>query len=135
LAVTATPVWADTGVDISMMATLEFANHRYAQMSCAMNVANHRRAVIMGTAGTIETEYINHPSEAVPSHLRVRRGIANTVPFEDVAAPHGSGFKYEAEAFADMVRRYDLVAFDRAAAFSVDIAATLEASATSARIG
>jgi len=135
LSVTATPVWADTGVDISMMATLEFSGNRFAQMSCAMNVANHRRAVIMGTAGTIETEYINHPSEAVPSQLRVRRGIANTIPFEDVPAPIGSGFNFEAEAFADMIRRHDVAAFERAASFSTDIAATLEAIAHSARAG
>ena len=135
LRVTATPVWADTGVDISMMATLEFADHRYAQVSCAMNVANHRRAVIMGTAGTIETEYINHPSAAVPSQLRIRRGIANTIPFEDIAAPDGSGFRYEAEAFAALVRNPDPVVLAREAAFSIDIAATLEAIAKSARSG
>jgi len=135
LRVTATPVWADTGVDISMMATLEFADHRYAQVSCAMNVANHRRAVIMGTAGTIETEYINHPSAAVPSQLRIRRGIANTIPFEDIAAPDGSGFRYEAEAFAALVRNPDPVVLAREAAFSIDIAATLEAIAQSARSG
>jgi predicted dehydrogenase len=135
LRVTATPVWAATGVDISMMATLEFANQRYAQVSCAMNVANHRRAVIMGTAGTIETEYINHPSAAVPSQLRIRRGIANTIPFEDVPSADGSGFRYEAEAFAALVRKPDPAALAAEAAFSIDIAATLEAIAQSARSG
>ena len=135
VSVTAIPVWAPSGVDISMMATLEFANHRYAQMSCAMNVANHRRAVIMGTDGTIETEYINHPSDAVPSQLRIRRGIANTIPFEDIAAPNGSGFRYEAEAFAAMVRGNDAAGFEEAARFSIDIAAMLEAIAKSARSG
>jgi predicted dehydrogenase len=135
LRVTATPVWADTGVDISMMAMLEFANHRYAQVSCAMNVANHRRAVIMGTAGTIETEYINHPSAAVPSQLRIRRGIANTIPFEDMPSADGSGFRYEAEAFAALVRNPDPGALASEAAFSIDIAATLEAIAQSARSG
>jgi predicted dehydrogenase len=135
VSVVATPVWASTGVDISMMATLEFSGQRYAQMSCAMNVANHRRAVIMGTQGTIETEYINHPSDAVPSQLRIRRGIANTIPFEDVASANGSGFKCEAEAFAAMIRTSDAAAFEDAAQFSIDIAATLEAIAQSARSG
>jgi predicted dehydrogenase len=135
VSVTATPVWASTGVDISMMALLEFPAHRFAQMSCAMNVANHRRAIIMGTAGTIETEYINHPSEAVPSQLRFRRGIANTIPFADISAPNGNGFRYEAEAFADMIRQSDAAAFEEAARFSIDIAAMLEAIAQSARAG
>ena len=133
--VTATPVWASTGVDISMMAMLEFANQRFAQLSCAMNVANHRRAVIMGTQGTIETEFVNHPTAEVPSQLRVRRGIANTIPFEDVPAAIGNGFRFEAEAFADVVRRRDFAAIERAAAASIDIARMLEAIAYSARSG
>jgi predicted dehydrogenase len=135
LRVTATPVWAATGVDISMLALLEFAGDRYAQVSCAMNVANHRRATIMGTAGTIETEYINHPSAAVPSQLRIRRGIANSIPFEEMPSTDGSGFRYEAEAFAALVRQPDPAALAREAAFSTDIAATLEAIAQSARSG
>ncbi len=137
--VQAMPVWtpgnADQRVDISMMATLEFANQRYAQISCAMNVANHRRATIMGTQGTLETEYLNHTGSAVPSQLRVRRGIANTIPFEDVNAAMGSGFKFAAEAFADVVRRRDFAAVDRARQASLDIAQTLEAIAHSARTG
>jgi predicted dehydrogenase len=131
----ATPVWADTGVDISMLATLEFANNRSAQISCAMNVANHRRATLMGTQGTVETEYLNHTGRAVPSQLRVRRGIANTIPFEDVPAAMGSGFKFAAEAFADVVRRRDFAAVIRAQQASLDIAQTLEAIALSARTG
>lgn len=139
LRVHATPVWAggsaEDSVDISMMATLEFARRRAAQISCAMNVANHRRATIMGTQGTIETEYINHPSPQVPSQLRVRRGIANTIPFEEVPAAMGNGFKFEAEAFADVVRRKDHAAIERASRASVDIAHMLEAIARSARSG
>lgn len=135
LRVSATPVWAGTGVDISMMMTLEFPQQRYAQVSCAMNAANHRRATIMGTQGTIETEYINHPTAAVPSGLRVRRGTANTVPFEEITSAIGSGFKFEAEAFADVVRRGDFAAVERAAAASIDIAGMLEALAQSARSG
>jgi predicted dehydrogenase len=137
--VQATPVWAeggpDKGVDISMMATLEFANHRSAQVSCAMNVANHRRATIMGTQGTIETEYLNHTGPAVPSQLRVRRGTANTIAFEDVPAAMGSGFQFAAEAFADVVHRRDFAAIQRAKQASLDIAQTLEAIAQSARSG
>ena len=127
--------WADTGVEISMMATLLYADGRSAQMSCAMNVANHRRAVIMGTQGTIETEYINHPSAEVPSQLRVRRGIANTIPFEHIASAYGNGFAYCAEAFAKVVAERDFAAIARAEQASLDIAATLEALAKSARSG
>lgn len=127
--------WADTGVDISLMGTLLYADGRRAQVSCAMDVANHRRAVIMGTAGTIETEYINHPTAAVPSQLRIRRGIANTIPFEEIHSGIGNGFAFCAEAFAKVVAARDVAAIERAAQASIDIAATLEALAKSARSG
>jgi len=133
--VTAHARWASTGVDIGTMATLEYRDGRYAQMSCAMDVANHRRATIMGTRGTIETEYINHPSLEVPSQLRIRRGVANTIPFEDIHSVPGSGFAFCAEAFARVVAARDTDAIERAAAASLDIAATLEAIAQSARSG
>jgi predicted dehydrogenase len=71
----------------------------------------------------------------VSSQLRVRRGIANTIPFEDVPAATGSGFKFAAEAFADVVRRRDFAAVARAKQASLDIAQTLEAIALSARTG
>lgn len=139
LRVHAAPVWTQggpgKGVDISMMATLEFANDRSAQISCAMNVANHRRATIMGTQGTLEAEYLNHTSQAVPSQLRVRRGIANTIAFEDIPAAMGSGFQFAAQAFADVVRRRDFAAVARAEKASLDIAQTLEAIARSGRSG
>jgi predicted dehydrogenase len=118
-----------------MLATLEFANQRSAQITCAMNVANHRRATLMGTQGTIETEYLNHTGPIVTSQLRVRKGIANSIPFEDVPAALGSGFKFAAEAFADVVRRRDLAAVGRAKQASLDIAQTLQAIALSARTG
>lgn len=99
--------------------------------------------LVMGSAGVIETDYFNHTSTQVSGHpwgyvpgrLRVRRGLANTVPFEDVAAATGSGFRFAAEAFAKLVRDHDLDAAARAAAASVDIARTLDAIARSARLG
>jgi len=140
--VVAHATYADTGVDINLMATLLYADGRRAQLSCAMDVANHRRATIMGTAGTVETEYLNHTSDGpghpwgyLPSELRVRRGTANSIPFEPVRSATGSGFRFGAEAFADVVAMGDTAAVERAAQASIDIAATLEAIARSAREG
>ena len=144
--VQADATWAESGVDISLMATLHFADGRRAQLSCAMDAANHRRATIVGSAGTIETEYLNHtgapqcnppdnPFGYLPSQLRVRRGIANTVAFEDVHGGSGSGFRFAAEAFAKVVAERDFAAIERAAEASLDIAITLEALARSARLG
>ena len=141
--VRADAVWADSGVDISLMATLFYADGRRAQLSCAMDTANHRRATIVGSDGTIETEYLNHTSDQsgghvygyLPSQLRVRRGIANTNPFEDVITGTGSGFRFAAEAFARVIHARDFAAIERAAQVSLDNAATLEALAQSARLG
>ncbi|PQA84233.1 gfo/Idh/MocA family oxidoreductase [Limnohabitans sp. TS-CS-82] len=134
--------WADTGVDISMMATLFYADGRRAQMSCAMDTANHRRATVVGSHGTVETEYLNHTSDShthawgyLPSQLRVRQGIANSIPFEDVHSASGSGFRFAAEAFAQVMRNGDLPAIERAAAASYDVAATLDAIQESAKTG
>ncbi len=137
--------WSDTeerGVDISLMATLHYADGRRAQMTCAMDVATHRRATVIGSMGTVETEYLNHTSAQhnhpwgyLPSQMRVRRGTANSIPFEDIQSATGSGFLFAAEAFAKVVADQDFAAIDRAASASLDIAATLEAIGSSARTG
>lgn len=140
--VQADATWAESGVDISMMATLHYADGRRAQLSCAMDVANHRFASIIGTEGAIETEFLNHtsvlagghPHGYLPSRMRVRRGTAPT-PFEDIASGTGSGFRFAAEAFAEVIAKRDFEAIERAAAASLDIAATLEALAQSAKQG
>ena len=138
--------WSATGVDISLMATLHYADGRRVQMTCAMDAATHRHATIIGSRGTVETEYLNHtrgltskdsvhPWGYLHSQMRVRRGTANSIPFEDITSATGSGFLFAAEAFAKVVADKDFAAIERAARASVDIAATLEAIARSARTG
>ena len=134
--------WSESGVDISMGATLFYADGRTAQMSCAMNTSTHRRAMVVGSNGTLETEYLNHTSDThshpwnyLPSQMRVRRGTANSIPFEDLRSATGSGFRFAAEAFAEVVSKNDTGAIQRAAAASKDIAATLDAIQASARSG
>ena len=135
--------WADSGVDISTTATLFYADGRRAQLSCAMDAASHRRATIVGSAGTIDTEYLNHTSAQVgghpcgylPSQMRLRRGIANNIPFEVIESDSGSGFRFAAEMFSSLVAARDFDAADRAAQASLDNTATLEALAQSAKLG
>jgi predicted dehydrogenase len=141
--VRADATWVDSGVDISMMATLFYADGLRAQLSCAMDVANCRRATISATKGTIDTEYINHTSKLVEgdeygyltSQLRVRYGTANNIPFKDIVSEPGSGFLYAAKAFADMVRTQYFSAFEEHAVVSIENAATLEAIEASAKTG
>jgi predicted dehydrogenase len=135
--------WADTGVDLCLMATLHYADGRRAQLACAMDTASHRRATIVGSKGTIETEYLNHTSDRAGGHphgyltsqMRIRRGIANSVPFEDVRSATGSGFRFAAETFAGFVSGHHAATLARATEASIDNAATLEAIARSARLG
>ena len=141
--VSATSSWAASGVDISTSATLHYADGRRAQLSCAMDSAYHRHALIVGSHGVVETDYANHSADAVgvdprgwlPSMMRVRRGSGGETPFDAVQAPSGSGFRFAAEAFARLIAARDFAACERAAAASIDIAATLEAIALSAREG
>lgn len=131
--------WAASGVDISLAATLHYSGGRRAQLFCAMDAGHHRHATIVGSTGTIETEYLNHTSTQTaghpwgyqPSQMRVRRG---TGPLEAVISGTGSGFRFAAEAFAKVVADRDFAAIGRAAAASLDNAATLEALASSARL-
>jgi predicted dehydrogenase len=131
-----------TGVDIATTATLHFADGALAQLSCAMDMALHRHATIVGSDGVITTEFLNHTSEPgsvhpwgyQPSQLRVRRGSGNG-PFEIISSPSGSGFRFAAEAFAAVVAAKDFAAIERAGQASLDIAATIDAIVTSARSG
>jgi predicted dehydrogenase len=139
--VTAHASWSESGVDIETAATLHYGDGRRAQFSCAMNAANHRFATVVGSDGSIDTEYLNHTGEPghehgyQPSQLRVRRGIANTIAFEPIESATGSGFRFAVEAFARIVRDKDLIAMNHYAAMSLDIAATIEAVSTSSRSG
>lgn len=141
--VSAFSTMTEAGVDMSTMAILEYADGRRTQFTCAMDSANHRHATVVGTDGVIYTEYLNHTSNDpkgningyLPSLMRIRRGIAGTVPFEDLVSPSGSGFSFAAEAFSRLVQERKMHASKVYTAVSIDIAATLEAIRNSARIG
>lgn len=133
---------APTGVDIGTTATLHFDDGAVAQLHCAMDVALHRHALVIGSDGFLSTDFLNHtalPGEAhpwgyQPSQLRLRRGSGNG-PVQTVDSPVGSGFRFAAEAFAGLVARHDLAAAAEAGRASLDIAAMADAIAASARSG
>ena len=131
---------APSGVDVATAATLHYDDGAVAQMTCAMDAVLHRQASIVGSAGVIHTEFLNHTSKPgphpwgyLPSQLRVRRGGIGA--FEAPDSPVGSGFRFAAEAFATVVAARDSAAIERAAQASLDIAATLDAIVASARSG
>ncbi len=118
-----------------MAATLEFASGALAQVNCSMSGSFHRKALIVGEKGAIETSYANHAPAGGKLPLSVKRGVPGTIPFETETLPGADGFRLEAESFARMVRGGAQHWTGATEAESIDIAMTLEAIAESARAG
>ena len=127
--------WADSGVDRALVASLEYESGLLAQISCSFTTARHRKAFIVGDAGSIETAYYNDTSAQLPPHLHVKRGTGWDAKQETIETAAAGGFFAEAEAFHELVAhgwsRWVGVTPEE----SIDIALTLEALATSAREG
>lgn len=133
--VSASARWSETGVDLSVAATLEFPRGALAQISCSFATAYHRHALIAGDAGTIETTYLNHPPLGGPPVLMLRRGQTQQSVPEIVEVAPGNGFLAEAESFARLVALGPAHWTGATPAQSIDIALTLDAIADSMRSG
>jgi len=131
--VSAMSQWGPTGVDVTTLASMEFADGLLAQVSCTFATARHRHAFVAGEAGSIATTYYNDTSAAFPPLLEVKRGTGWDAAREVVETAATSGFLAEAESFHDLVRsgwsRWTGATPDE----SIDIARTLDALAASAR--
>jgi predicted dehydrogenase len=95
---------AESGVDRTVVGSLEFASGLLAQISCSFATARHRHAFIAGDAGSIETTYYNDTSAAFPPIVDIRRGVGWDAPRESIESAAIGGFLAEAEAFHDLVR-------------------------------
>jgi hypothetical protein len=100
-------------------------------MTSSLSTAGHRHAVVVGDSGVVETSYSNHAPAAGALSLRIKRGVANTVPFETEDVPGGDGFLAEGESFANMVRLGASHWNGATEAESIDTVRALEASARS----
>jgi xylose dehydrogenase (NAD/NADP) len=127
--------WADSGVDRTLVASLEFAGGLLAQISCSFATARHRQALIIGDEGSIATTYFNDTSAAFPPLLDVKRGRGWDATREIVETAATNGFLAEADAFGELVAHGPARWVGATAEESIDIALTLEALATSARSG
>lgn len=125
--------WGASGVDVTTLATMEFASGLLAQVSCTFAAARHRHAFIAGDAGSIATTYYNDTSDAFPPVLDVRRGTGWDARRERVETLATSGFLAEAESFSDLVRHGPSRWTGATMHESIDIALTLDALAASAR--
>jgi predicted dehydrogenase len=122
-----------SGVDQTLVATLEHAGGGYAQISCSFATAVHRRAIIAGSTGVIETDYHNHTNRAANPGYRIKRGTDWQADFETVAVPSEDGFRVEIDAFVDLVEREDRPAIAARRQASLDNAWTLAEILTRSR--
>ncbi len=127
--------WTQTGVDRTLVGSIEFPGGLLAQISCSFATARHRRAVLVGDAGTIATTYFNDTSAELPPLLELRRGAGLDAQEERIVAAAVNGFLAEAEAFSELIacgwERWSGATQEE----SMDIALILEALAQSAQLG
>ncbi len=121
------------GVDTTLAATLEYGGGGIAQVSCSFGTGLHRRAIIAGSAGVIDTNFHNHTIREASPSFRIRRGSDWQSAFESVPVPREDGFRLEVDAFAGLVESRDGEALAARRAASLDNAWTLAAILDSAR--
>ena len=125
----------ESGVDRTLVASLEFATGVLAQISTSFATARHRHAFIAGDAGSIGTNYFNDTSTAMPAILELKRGAGWDATRDSIENATINGFLAEADSFADLVshgwQAWTGVTPDE----SIDIALTLEALTESAHRG
>jgi xylose dehydrogenase (NAD/NADP) len=133
--VCASAKWHPSGVDETLVGTLEHASGMMAQISCSFTAAIHRQALIAGTGGLLETYYMNTPTPAQPAALRLKRGVTRDAVAETVEVVALNGFMAEAESFARLVRLGPGHWNGVTRVESLDIAITMDALLQSARLG
>lgn len=122
--------YTQSNVDQTVTAMLEFPCGVLGQISCSMSSSFHRKALIVGSNGVIETDYSNHPSLDGDLTLSIKRGVPKTIAFEKLSFVAADGFLLEAESFSTWIRTGQGWT-GASQAVSLDVAATLEAIAKS----
>src|ERR1700761_4229444 len=123
------------GVDSALAATLEFPGGLLAQISCSFGSALHRQALIVGSAGVIETSFANHTSVERPGILSLRTGAGADAVNGKIENPPINGFLAEAESFQALVRGGPMHWSGATPQESIDIMMMLDALLRSARSG
>jgi predicted dehydrogenase len=130
--VSATARWLGS-VDQTLAATLEYPGGGIAQISCSFATAVHRRAIIAGTTGVIDTDYHNHTDRIAAPSYRLKRTADWQAEFETVPVASENGFRAELDAFAEIIERNDRAAVQARRTASLDNAWTLAAILAAAR--
>jgi predicted dehydrogenase len=125
--------WHASGVEQTLIASLEHRDGLLAQISCSLATSPHRQALIAGTAGVIQTSYLNFPPLDRPAVMQLRRGESWDAPYEAIESPPVDAFRAEAESFERLIRLGPEQWTGATSEESIDIMLTLEAIIESAR--
>jgi predicted dehydrogenase len=127
--------WSTSGVDRAIAATLQFESGLFAQITCSFSVCLHRQALLYGSAGVIQTTYLNHTSAPPQAVLQLRVGTDKNAVDSTVQTSAVNGFLAEAESFERLVRGGAAQWSGATPEESIDNMLTLEAILASARSG
>jgi len=133
--VSAVAHWAESGVDRTLAATIEFPSGLLAQIAGTFATSVYRQALIAGTEGVLQTTFTNHPTPVTPPVLFLRRGNRRDSAVETLETPTLNGFLAEAESFEQLVRGGPEHWTGVTEQESIDIMLTVEALLQSARSG
>ena len=127
--------FAESGVDQTLIGSIDFPGGVLAQIACGFGTARHRHAVIIGDAGSIESTFYNDTSDTLPPRIMIKRSTAFDAPREIIEVDAALGFRVQGEAFFDLVRNGWASWPGATPAETTDIMLTIDALAASALDG
>ena len=96
----------DEQLDISVSAMLRFKSKITAQLNCNFNAAPHRNIRVIGSKGIITCGY-NNNTKPNTAFVEIKKGLDWNYELEKIEVDFGSGFRFEAEAFANHIKNYN----------------------------
>ncbi len=96
----------DQQLDISVSAMLRFKSKITAQLNCNFSAAPHRYVRVIGAKGIITCGY-NNVTKPNTAFIEIKKGLDWNYELEKIEVDFGSGFRFEAEAFADHIKNYN----------------------------
>lgn len=125
-----------SGVDESLVGSLEYPSGALAQIACSLKASRHHQLQVAGSAGIVEVDEVFTVPADRPTQIRLVRGSAQD-QIELIEVPPAEHFRLEAEGFSALVRgghaAYGLP--EMPLIETLDNAATVEALLESARTG
>jgi D-xylose 1-dehydrogenase (NADP+, D-xylono-1,5-lactone-forming) len=100
--VSAMALWAPSGVDESLLATIEHPGGALAQIACSLSATRNNLGRIIGSQGIIEVDEIFTPPSDRPAQIRIVRGVGSGDEELIEVAP-ADHFRLEAEGFVRLI--------------------------------